>query len=130
MLEKDHFSLYMLCLFLMVERCQVVHLTTIKIFKTFLKKSISKIFLKHRSYNYSIDLQEIIQWILGPIYTLSQNILVALKKYIDKKLAKNFICYSKSSTKNSILFVMNNDKSLQINIDYWGFNKISIKITT
>jgi len=48
----------------------------------------------------------------GPIYNLLQNELVALKQYIEKNLAKNFIQHSKSPTNAPILFVKKKDGSL------------------
>ena len=46
---------------------------------------------QHRPYDYGIDLQEGTQPLFGPIYSLSQNELAALREYLDKNLAKNFI---------------------------------------
>ena len=46
---------------------------------------------QHRPYDYGIDLQEGTQPPFGPIYSLSQNELAALREYLDENLAKNFI---------------------------------------
>ena len=46
---------------------------------------------QHRPYDCGIDLQEGTQPPFGPIYSLSQNELAALRKYLEKNLAKNFI---------------------------------------
>jgi hypothetical protein len=53
---------------------------------------------------------------------------LALKDYIEKNLAKNFIRHSKSLTGAPIFFVKKKDGSLQMCVDYRGLNKIEVKI--
>ena len=57
---------------------------------TFEKKNADML-SQHRPYDCSIDLQEGAQSPFGPIYSLSQNELVALREYLDENLVKNFI---------------------------------------
>ena len=82
---------------------------------------------QHRPYDCGIDLQEGTQPPFGPIYSLSQNELAALREYLDENLAKNFIQHSKSPTGAPILFVKKKDGSLRMCRDYRGLNKITIK---
>jgi len=63
----------------------------------------------------------------GPIYSLSQNELAALRDYLDENLAKNFIRHSKSPARAPILFVKKKDGSLWMCVDYRGLNKVTIK---
>jgi hypothetical protein len=92
----------------------------------FEKKNID-LLPQHRLYDCIIDLQEGTQPPFGPIYNLSQNELVALWKYLDENLDKNFIWHSKSPAGTPILFVKKKYGSLWICVDYHGLNKITIK---
>ena len=82
---------------------------------------------QHQSYDCGIDLQEGTQPQFGPIYSLSQNKLVALREYLDENLVKNFIQHSKSPARAPILFVKKKDGSLRMCMDYRGLNKITVK---
>ena len=82
---------------------------------------------QHRPYDYEIDLQEGTQPPFGPIYSLSQNELVALQEYLHEDLAKNFIRHLKSPAGAPILFVKKKDGSLRMCVDYRGLNKITVK---
>ena len=82
---------------------------------------------QHRSYDCGINLQEGTQPPFGPIYNLSRNELAALREYLNKNLAKNFIQHSKSLAGAPILFVKKKDGSLQMYMGYRGLNKITIK---
>jgi hypothetical protein len=57
-----------------------------------------------------------------PIYNLSQDEFATLHEYIDENLEKGFVRYSKSPIGTSILFVKKKDGSLQMCVDYHGFN--------
>ena len=67
---------------------------------------------QHRPYNCGIDLQKGTQPPFGSIFSLSQNELPALREYLDKNLAKNFIRHLKSPEGVPILFVKKKDGSL------------------
>jgi hypothetical protein len=82
---------------------------------------------QHRRYDCGIELQEGAQPPFGPIYSLSQNELAALRDYLDENLAKNFIRHSKSPAGAPILFVKKKDGSLRMCVDYRGLNKVTIK---
>ena len=83
---------------------------------------------QHRPYDCGIDLQEGTQPPFGPIYSLSQNELAALREYLNKNLAKNFIRHSKSPAGAPILFVKKKDGSLRMCVDYRGLNKSPSRI--
>jgi hypothetical protein len=82
---------------------------------------------QHRPYDCGIELQEGAQPPFGPIYSLSQNELVALQDYLDENLVKNFIRHSKSHAGAPIVFVKKKDGSLRMCVDYCGLNKVTIK---
>lgn len=82
---------------------------------------------QHRPYDCGIEIQKDAQPPFGPIYSLSQNELAALRDYLDENLAKNFIQHSKSPAGAPILFVKKKDGSLRMCVDYRGLNKVTIK---
>ena len=47
--------------------------------------------------------------------------------YFDENLKKEFIRESQSPAEYSILFILKKDKTLQLCIDYWGLNNITVK---
>jgi hypothetical protein len=81
----------------------------------------------HRPYDHSIDLEPGTQPPFGPLYTLSEVELKALRDWLDENLAKGFIQPSKSPAGAPILFVKKKDGSLRLCVDYRGLNKISVK---
>src|SRR5882724_10070729 len=81
----------------------------------------------HRPYDLKITLDEGTSLPFGPIYSLSQEELVALHKFIDENLATGFICPSHSSHGAPVLFIWKKDDSLRLCIDFRGLNRISQK---
>jgi len=63
----------------------------------------------------------------GPLYSLSETELTALREYLADALEKGWIRRSKSSTGSPILFVPKKDGSLRLCVDYRGVNRITIK---
>ena len=61
------------------------------------------------------------------IYSLTQEKLKALNKYIDENLTKEFIKESQLSTDYSILFVSKKDEKQRLCVDYKKLNNITIK---
>jgi hypothetical protein len=96
-------------------------------FKDVFEKKNADILLEHCPYEYAIELQDGAQPPFRPIYNLLQTELVALRKYIDKNLSKNFIRHLKSPVEAPILFVKKKDESLRMCVDYSKFNKVTKK---
>jgi len=81
----------------------------------------------HQPYDLKITLDEGTSPPYGPIYSLSQEELTALHKFIDKNLATGLICPSCSSHGALVLFIWKKDSSLRLCIDFQGLNQISKK---
>ena len=81
----------------------------------------------HRPYNLKITLDEGTVPPFGPIYSLSQEELVALRKFIDENLATGFIRPSHSPCGAPILFIRKKDGSLRLCVNFRGLNRISKK---
>ena len=62
-----------------------------------------------------------------PMYSLGPVELETLKAYIETNLKNGFIKLSKSPAGAFIFFDKKPDSSLQLCIDYWGFNNLTIK---
>jgi len=92
----------------------------------FSKSKASKL-ADHRPYDLKITLDEGTSPPFGPIYSLSQEELAALCKFIDENLTTGFICPSHSLCGAPVLFIWKKDGSLQLCIDFWGLNHISKK---
>jgi hypothetical protein len=84
-------------------------------------------FPEHRPYDCPIDLEEGHSPPFGPIYSLSELELQAMRDYLIENLAKGFVQHSKSLADTPILFVKKKDGSLRLCVDYHGFNKITKK---
>ena len=76
----------------------------------------------HRPYDLKITLDEGTSPPFGPIYSLSQEELAALRKFIDENLATGFICPSRSPHRAPVLFIQKKDGSLRLCIDFRGLN--------
>ncbi len=81
----------------------------------------------HRSSDCSIELIPGSTPPKGRIFPLSQPEAEAMKKYIEKELAKGFIRPSTSPASAGFFFVKKKDGSLRPCIDYRGLNDITIK---
>ena len=81
----------------------------------------------HRPYDLKITLDEGTVPPFGPIYSLSQEELAALHKFIDENLATGFIRPSRSPCGAPVLFIRKKDGSLRLCIDFRGLNQISKK---
>jgi hypothetical protein len=67
---------------------------------------------KHQPHDCTIDIQERAQLPFETIYHLSQDKLVALHEYINKKIEKGFIRHFKSPIATFIFFLQKKDGSL------------------
>ncbi len=81
----------------------------------------------HEDHDHAIDLIDGKQPPYGPIYSLSENELPILRKYIDKNLVNRFIRPSKSSADAPILFVPKPNRGFRLCLDYQGLNNLTIK---
>ena len=64
---------------------------------------------------------------LEPIYSLSQEELLALRKFIDENTATGFIHRSCSPHGAPVLFIQKKDGSLQLCCIFRGINRVSKK---
>lgn len=80
-----------------------------------------------RAFDHAIPLEPGSKVPFGPLYTLSQKELEALKEYIEENLAKGFIRKSESPAGAPVLFTPKKDTKLRLCVDYRGLNKITIK---
>jgi len=81
----------------------------------------------HQPYNLKITLDEGTSPPYCPIYSLSQEELAALHKFIDKNLVTGLIHPSHSPHGAPVLFIQKKDGSLQLCVDFQGLNQISKK---
>ena len=96
-------------------------------FTNIFSKSKASILANHRPYDLKITLEDGVSPRLGPIYSLSQEELLALHKFIDENTATSFIHPSRSPHGAPVLFIQKKDRSLQLCCDFWGINRGSKK---
>jgi hypothetical protein len=96
-------------------------------FQDVFKKENADKLPEHRSYDHTIPLESDKSPPFGPIYSLSEVELKALREYIEENLSKGFITASSSPASAPILFDKKKDGSLRLCVDYRGLNKITIK---
>src|SRR5690606_37134238 len=65
--------------------------------------------------------------LFGPLYSLSQNELKALREWLDENLSKEFIRASSSPAGAPILFVKKKEGSLRLCVNYRALNEGTIK---
>ena len=82
---------------------------------------------EHQEWDYKILLEDRKKPTHSPIYALSAKKLEALRDYLDKNLAKEFIQPSISLAGYLILFVPKKDSKLQLCVDYQRLNTITVK---
>jgi hypothetical protein len=92
----------------------------------FLKKLLDKL-PPRRPYNYKITLVKGAKPSFGPLYRISKNKLLVLKKYFKKILFKKFIRASKSSAASPVIFIKKPSGGLRLCVDYRGLNRLIIK---
>jgi hypothetical protein len=82
---------------------------------------------KHQPWDHSIPLMEGKSPPFGPIYQLSEKELQALRKQLDKDLARGFIEPSTSPAAAPVIFTAKKSGELRMCVDYRGLNAITIK---
>ena len=82
----------------------------------------------HSPYDHAIDLLPGTAPPWGPVYSLSETELTALREYLETMLASGKIRPSTSSAGAPILFVPKpHSRGLRLCVDYQGLNKIIVK---
>ena len=79
------------------------------------------------SYDHKIPLEDRKQLTFEALYSMSQDELKVLQKYLNDHLSKGFIQVSFSSAAALILFVHKSEEGLRFCVDYWGLNAITVK---
>ena len=87
----------------------------------------SDILPSHRPYHHKIPLMEEKTPSWSPLYSMSQDELKILKKYLKENLNKGFIRASFSPTASPILFACKLGGGLQFCVDYRQLNTMTIK---
>ena len=81
----------------------------------------------HRPYDHKIPLKPGVEPPFGPLYSMSRDELVVLKKYLDENLAKGFIRASSSPAASPVIFVKKPGGGLRLCVDYRGLNALTTK---
>ncbi len=89
--------------------------------------SLSEKLPEHRPYDLKINIEEGTSPPLGPIYSLSESELKALREFIDDNLRSGFITPSRSPHGAPVLFVKKKTGELRLCVNFRGLNKISKK---
>ena len=97
-------------------------------FEDVFSKKSATVLPEHIEINtHAINLEENKQPSYGPIYSLGLMELETLKIYIKTNLANSFILYLKSPAGTLIMFDKKLNRTLQLYVNYWGLNNITIK---
>ena len=90
-------------------------------------KTKAEVLAPHYSYDFKINLEEGIQPLVSPIYSLLAFEQEALKKFIEENLNIGFIWPTLSLHSTPVLFIKKKDSLLCLCVDFRGFNCISKK---
>lgn len=93
----------------------------------FLKEVADAKLPPHRYIDHEIPLEEGTKPPFGPLYSMSELELKALREYLEENLSKGFIRASSSSAASPVLFAKKADGSLRFCVDYRALNKITKK---
>jgi len=96
-------------------------------FANIFSKTKAKVLPPHHPYDLKINLEEGVQPLVGPIYSLSASEQEALKEFIEENLNMGFIRPTSSLHGAPVLFVKKKDGSLCLCVDFCGLNCISKK---
>ena len=81
----------------------------------------------HRPYDHRVPVQEDAKLPFSRLYSMSQNELEVLKKYLDDNLRKGFISPSSSPVASPVLFVKKPGGGLRLCVDYRALNALTTK---
>ena len=81
----------------------------------------------HRPYNHKIPLMEEKTPPWGLLYSMSQDELKVLKKYLEENFSKGFIRASSSPATSPVLFARKPESGLQCCVNYRQLNAMTIK---
>ena len=81
----------------------------------------------YRPYDYRVLVQGDAKLPFSRLYSISQNELEVLKKYLDDNLRKGFISPSSSPVISPVLFVKKPGGGLRLCVDYRALNALTIK---
>jgi hypothetical protein len=81
----------------------------------------------HRDWDHEIELQPGTVPPHGPLYNMSENELLVLRKFLQENLDKGFIRASTSPAASPVLFAKKPGGGLRFCVDYRGLNAITIK---
>ena len=87
----------------------------------------SEVLPPHRPYDHKIELKPGCEPPCGPLYGMSREENLELRKYLEENLEKGFIRASKSPAASPVLFVKKPGGGLRFCVDYRGLNEITIK---
>jgi len=90
-------------------------------------KTKAKALAPHRLYDLKINLEEGVQPLVGPIYSISASEQEALKKFIEENLNIDFIQPTSFLYGIPILFIKKKDGSLHLYVNFYSLNHISKK---
>src|SRR5258708_2395098 len=82
---------------------------------------------ERRQYDHRIELEPDKKPGYGPLYNMSREELLVLKKYLEENLTKGFIRASKSPVASPVLFVKKPGGGLRFCVDYRGLNAVTVK---
>lgn len=92
----------------------------------FMKQEADKL-PPHRCYDHRIHLTEGASPPFGPLYGMSRDELLVLKKYLEDHLRKGFIRSSSSPAASPVMFVRKPGGGLRLCVDYRGLNALTVK---
>ena len=81
----------------------------------------------HRKADHKIELMPGKEPPYGPLYSMSQDELKVLKKFLDENLEKGFIRPSNSPAASPVLFARKPSGGLRLCVDYRALNAITVK---
>ena len=93
-------------------------------FTDIFSKSKTGVLADHCPYDLKITLEDRASPPLGPIYSLSQEELLALRKFINENTATGFIRPSRSPHGAPVLFIPKKDGSLRLCCNFRGINRV------